>query len=98
MSVKILIKRIVPESKAREIIPLFRRMRGMAMDQEGYIAGETLRNLNKPDEFLIISSWRSSSDWNKWLESGERKNIQDKIDSLLGGSTKYEIFHYGFKE
>lgn len=98
MAVKALIKRVVPESKAREMIPLFRQMRALAMNQDGYISGETLRNLNNSEEFLVISSWQSSDAWIKWLKSAERQQIQEKIDALLGGQTKYEIYHYGFSE
>ena len=96
MAVKALIKRVVPEAKAREMIPLFRQMRALAMNQEGYISGETLRNLNNQEEFLVISSWQSSESWVKWLNSSERQQIQEKIDTLLGGQTKYEVYHYGF--
>jgi len=98
MAVKILIKRRVPEEKAKDMIPLVRQMRAHATSQDGYISGETLRNLEKPEEFLVISTWESSNDWKKWLASQERKEIQDKIDSLLGGKTDYDIFHYGFTE
>jgi heme-degrading monooxygenase HmoA len=98
MAVKALIKRIIPESKAREMIPLFRQMRTLAMNQEGYISGETLRNLNNPEEFLVISSWQSSGDWERWLTSPERQKIQVRIDDLLGGQTRYDIYHHGFSE
>ena len=98
MAVKILIKRIVPANKARDLIPLFRKIRTLAVDQPGYISGETLRSLDSPEQFLVISTWQSSDDWKNWLASDERKEIQNKIDSLLGGRTEYEIFHYGFTE
>ena len=98
MAVKIFIKRQVPEEKAREIIPLVRQMRSLATNHEGYISGETLRNLERPEEFMVISTWQSSQDWREWIKSEGRKGIQDKIDSLLGGETEYDIFHYGFKE
>ena len=98
MAVKVMIKRRVPQSKAKEIIPLFRQMRVQANNQSGYISGETLRNLELPEEFMIISTWESSDDWKNWLKSNDRKKVQDKIDALLGGETKYEIFHYGFRE
>ena len=98
MAVKVLIKRIVPEEKAREIIPLFRKMRSLATVQQGYISGETLKSLDSPDIFLVISSWRTSDDWEKWLLSKERQGIQHEIDELLGGNTEYEMFHYGFSE
>ena len=98
MAVKILIKRTVPENKAKEMIPLFREMRTLATNQSGYISGETLKSLDKPDTFLVISTWKSSEKWEKWLLSKERQEIQDKIDALLGGKTEYEMFHYGFAE
>ena len=98
MAVKILIRRIVPENKARQMIPLFRKMRMLANEQSGYITGETMRNLENPDEFLVISTWETSDDWKRWVQSKEREQIQSQIDDLLGGKTDYEIFHYGFAE
>jgi heme-degrading monooxygenase HmoA len=98
MAVKVIIKRTVPPEKGRSMIPLFRQMRALAMNQDGYISGETLRNLNNPDEFIVISSWQSSENWNNWLKSENRQKIQKQIDELLGGRTQYEIYHYGFSE
>ena len=98
MAVKILIKRKVASDKAREMIPLFRQMRALATNQPGYISGETLKRLDSEDEFLIISTWHSSDDWNTWLHNEDRKKMSEKIDALLGGETEYEIYHYGFSE
>ena len=98
MTVRILIKRNVPRDKAKEMIPLFREMRVLATNQPGYVSGETLKSHDIPDRFLVISTWQSSDYWEKWLLSKERQEIQDKIDSLLGGKTEYEMFHYGFAE
>ena len=98
MAVKILIKRKITIDKAKQMIPLFRKMRSMAIGQPGYISGETLKRLDEPGEFLVISTWHSSDDWKNWLESEDRKKIQNEIDDLLGGDTNYEIYHYGFTE
>ncbi len=98
MAVKVLIKRVVPEGKAKEIIPLFRKMRSLATVQQGYISGETLKSLDRPNIYLVISNWKSSDDWEKWLLSKERQAVQHEIDELLGGNTEYEMFHYGFAE
>jgi heme-degrading monooxygenase HmoA len=98
MAVKVLIKRSVTQDKAKALIPLVRKMRASAARQEGYITGETLRSLDNPEEFLVISTWQSSDDWKKWLQSEERNKVQKEIDDLLGGETNYEIFHYGFSE
>jgi heme-degrading monooxygenase HmoA len=96
MAIKVLIKRRVPLEKARETITLFRQLRILATAQEGYISGETLRSLDTPEEFIVISAWQSAQDWKNWLASQQRKEIQSKIDQLLGGETTYDIYHYGF--
>ncbi len=98
MAVKVLIKRRVPAAKAKQMIPLFRKMRALAAEQPGYISGETMRNLDDPEEFLVISTWRASEDWKRWLESSERRGVQEQVDALLGGKTEYAIYHYGFSE
>jgi heme-degrading monooxygenase HmoA len=84
MAIKILIRRNVPEKKAREMIPLFRKMRTLANEQPGYITGETMRNLEKPDEFLVISTWETSDDWKRWVQScwAAKQNTRSFITGL----------------
>jgi heme-degrading monooxygenase HmoA len=98
MSIKVLITRTVPQEKARDMLKLFMEMRSLATGQEGYISGETLKSGDRPDVFLVISTWASENDWENWLKNKERQAIQDKIDTLLGGNTSYEMFHYSLRE
>ena len=95
MAVKILITRTVPNDKAHAILKLFREMRALATSQTGYISGETLKSLDEPGVFLVVSTWQSVEDWNNWLNSKDRQSVQAKIDDLLGGKTAYQAFHYG---
>lgn len=95
MAVKILITRTVPHDKARDMLGLFRKMRALATAQTGYISGETLKSLDEPDVYLVISTWQSVEDWNTWLNSKQRQEIQNQIDGLLGGRTEYQAYHYG---
>lgn len=95
MAVKIIIKRNVPKDKEANLLPLLIQLRALATAQPGYISGETLRNMNSPEEYLVISTWQSAEDWEKWIGSPQRAEIQDKIDSLLGKKTTYETYLYG---
>jgi heme-degrading monooxygenase HmoA len=98
MAVKILIKRSLPldKDKARYIISIFRQLRMLALEQEGYLSSETLRNINNPQEFLVISTWRSLDDWQRWFNSSKRKELHSKVDALLEGGTTYDAYEYGF--
>jgi heme-degrading monooxygenase HmoA len=95
MAVKIIIKRRVSKDKEANLLPLLVQLRALATAQPGYISGETLRSMQHPEEYLVISTWQSTEDWDKWLSSAQRAEIQDKVDSLLGQETIYDIYLYG---
>ena len=92
--IRIHIRRKVPEDKADDLKLLINQLRGMTMGTPGYIAGETLKRVDKPGESLVVTKWQSEFYWKQWLQSKERSEIQDKIDRLLGEETQYEIYEY----
>ena len=92
--IKIHIKRKVSEDKKEELTLLINQLRSITMGKPGYIAGETLKRLDKPGESLVVTKWQSVYYWNQWFQSKERSEIQDKIDQLLGEETQYEIYEY----
>jgi len=92
--IRVHIKRKVPEDKEEDLRVLVNQLRAVTMGQQGYITGETLKRVDKPGECLIVSKWQSVNAWNRWIESKERAEIQDKIDRLLGEETRYEIYEY----
>ena len=95
MAVKIFIKRVVNENKAKDLLPLFRHLRNLATNQPGYISGETLRSIDNPNEYLVISTWQSFDNWREWVVRRERIETQNEIDARLDHDTTYEIYHYG---
>ena len=95
MAIKVLIKRKVMETKSKELNLLFIKLRSLAMEQPGYIGGETLKRVDAPGEYLIVSRWQSIDDWTKWLVSKYRRDIQGEIDALTDSETKFEIYTNG---
>jgi len=94
MAVKIIIRRNVPKEKEPELLPMLIQLRALAVSQPGYISGETLRNVDNPEEHLVISTWQSTDSWKSWLSSKQREEIQKRIDSVLGMETQYAIYYY----
>ena len=94
MTVKIIIKRNVPKEKELELLPLVKELRKLTTQQNGYISGETLRRIDSPGETVVISTWESAEDWNRWVNSPDRITIQEKIDVLLGKETTYGIYSH----
>ena len=95
MAVKIIIRRKVSKGKETQLLPLLIQLRTKAVTQPGYISGETLRNANDPEDYLVISTWKSVEDWKVFEASRARTEIVSKIDSLLGEKTSFGIYYYG---
>jgi heme-degrading monooxygenase HmoA len=94
MAIRVLIeRRIVPENQP-VLSSLLMRLRGKAMQARGYISGETLRSLQDPNEYLVISTWNSLDDWKRWEAEKERQEIQSQIDSLLRAPALERVFVY----
>ncbi len=92
MTVKIFIKRKVQEEGLAELNFLLKRLRALTLEQPGYISGETLNRLDKPNESMVISTWNSLEDWNKWVNNPKRNEVQVQIDNLIGQESEYAMY------
>lgn len=92
MAVKIFIKRKVTGKEGIELSLLLQKLRGLTLNQPGYVSGETLRRIDSTDEWMVISTWRSVEDWNNWVNDDRRRVVQAEIDALLGTETEYAIY------
>jgi heme-degrading monooxygenase HmoA len=92
--VKVLLERTIKGKHVGEIVRLLRQMRVLAMQQPGYISGETLHDLDNPNHYLVISTWESLVHWQAWLENPKRLVMQEEIDSYLDSPTQIRIFTY----
>ncbi len=95
MVVKVLIKRKIQEGKSREVFALLNRFRSDAMNQRGYISGETLFNYDHPSEILVVSMWQSIDNWLVWKENKERKANETLLERYLEDPTEYTTYVLG---
>ena len=94
MIVKVMIKRKIQEGKAREVFTLLNKFRSDAMNQKGYISGETLINHDDPREILVISMWQGMENWLKWKENPERNANETQLERWLEEPTSYSSYVY----
>ena len=92
MPVQVIIKRKLIIDKPDKIFPLLSVLRSRAKQQPGHIDSTTLKNIDKPEEFMVISTWETADDWKTWYQSKERRDIQGQVDSLIGERTHYSIY------
>ena len=95
MAIKTLLERKIVPGNELALINQLIGLRSKALHAKGYICGETLRSLDDPFEYLVISTWKSLDDWERWEENRERQKIQREIDSLLLTPTVQRVFRHG---
>jgi heme-degrading monooxygenase HmoA len=73
MAIRVLIERRIVPGNELALSDLLIKLRSKAMHAKGYISGETLRSVDDPFEYLVISTWNSLDDWKNWEADKERQ-------------------------
>ena len=95
MAVKVLIKRRIKEGKTKEVFALLNNVRTTAMNQKGYITGETLISYNDPRSILVVSTWQSIEHWLNWKDNKERRANEARLEQYLEFPTEYDEYIFG---
>lgn len=95
MQAKILIRRKFMAGKKSEIIALLKELRSGALQQPGYISGETLASVDQPQTLMVIGTWRDMESWHNWQENDTRKTLETMLATYQEGSTEYQEFILG---
>jgi heme-degrading monooxygenase HmoA len=56
-----------------------------AQDQEGWIGGQLLRPLDRPDERLIVGTWESRAHWEHWHDAPAFRSTRERLEGLQTG-------------
>ena len=95
MQAKIIIKRKFVKGKQKEIIALLRELRSIALQQPGYISGETLTSSDDPQMLVVIGTWQNMESWHNWKENNTRKTLEKMLETYQEESTQYSEFTLG---
>nr|AJG38146.1 antibiotic biosynthesis monooxygenase [bacterium enrichment culture clone fosmid MGS-K1] len=92
--VRIIVERRVKEGKDNDLLEMLRELRARALHQPGYVSGETLVGNDDPSLYVVISNWASGEDWEKWANSKQRKDLDEKIKPLLSTPSQVTVLRY----
>jgi len=97
MAVKVIIRRQIGEGHLEEAYKLLTRARYNASYQEGYISSETLTSIDNANSVVVISTWESIENWEKWKNSDIRSDGESRLDEITDVPAEYETFTMGVK-
>jgi heme-degrading monooxygenase HmoA len=92
--VKVMMERTIKGKQVHDIVRLLRMLRVKAIQQPGFISGETLHAVDNPNHYLVIGTWENLADWEAWFCNPERKEMQADLDKFLEEPTKIRVYTY----
>ncbi len=94
MSVKIFIERKFEKAPLPENFKVINELRRVALQQQGYVTGETLVNF-EDNHIVVLSTWVSLDDWRVWSNSRERTELENELIPYMKGPVKIRQFIAG---
>jgi heme-degrading monooxygenase HmoA len=88
MAVRVIIQRWVRYGREAELRSALEQMRVQALDQPGYVSGETLRCPTDPSLWVVVSSWETVADWQRWAQGPDRAEFETRIAHLVAVPTQ----------
>jgi heme-degrading monooxygenase HmoA len=89
--IRVLLERQVAEGMEEDYRRTLVEMRNEAVRFPGYVEGESLRDPNNPQHNVVISSWRSLEDWERWVSSSIRERVLATISPMLEEPEKITV-------
>lgn len=90
--IRVLIERQVAAELEAHYDQAARETLQKAMHVAGFISGEALHNVDNPSHRLLLATYRSVNDWNRWYQSEERREMMERIAPMLEKEETITIF------
>ena len=80
---RVLIERRIREGAGPEYERVQRELRFQALREHGYLTGETWRDLDDPNHYVVVSTWRGRHDWDGWATCDARCAVLERLSPLV---------------
>ena len=92
--VRVIVERRCKPGKEAELAKLLAELRTTAMGWQGFVTGQTLRSVDDPSCYVVISTWLDADLWNAWATSAARQKVASKIEATLVVPEKISVFSF----
>jgi heme-degrading monooxygenase HmoA len=96
--IKVMIDRHCQSGKESELKHLLIELRMEALQRHGYVSGETLREVDDPLNFIVISMWTTLEYWKAWDTARQRLAIEEMIDTLLIAPRQVRVLREDYED
>lgn len=89
--IRVLIERAVAPGLEQAYEEAVRKTLSHAVSQPGFISGESLRNVRRPNHHVVLCSWRTERDWQNWYASPERRECFMMVRPMLENEERITV-------
>lgn len=92
--IRVLIERHIADDLAEHYEKAARNTLQKAMQAHGFISGESLHNTKDSNHRIVLATYRTIQDWQRWYSSPERKEIMEAIMPMLETEEKITVLEH----
>lgn len=89
--VRVLSERIMVPGREALVKKLMLEVEHSVRKQPGFIRGEVLKDVNKPNSYMILTEWESQKHLSTWFGTDFYKNQTQQLNSILQKPSGYRI-------
>ena len=98
--IRVIIEREVAEGLEEFYETAIANLLDVMAGARGYLSGESLVDIHRPNHYVVVTRWTDETAWNKWFISGARQQLLDAISPFLLADEKFTLmkqlhFHQG---
>jgi len=91
--VRVLSERVMVHGAEHKVKLLMERVVHKVRLQPGFVRGDVLTEIKKPDIYIVLTEWESVKHLDKWLANAEYQKLVAEMDGILGRPVRYNVFH-----
>ena len=89
--IRVIIERHIAETMEINYEDAAKDVLQLAIKADGFISGESLKDIRNPRHRMLLCKWRSAADWDRWYNSAERKGVMSKLNLMLETGEKISV-------
>ena len=89
--IRVIIEREVAEGLEEFYESAIASLLGVMANATGYLSGESLVDIHRPNRYVVVTRWVNEAAWNRWQSSGERQEMLDAIRPFLLNDEKFTL-------
>jgi len=89
--IRVIIEREIAEGLEEFYETAIANLLGVMANAAGYVSGESLVDIHRPNHYVVVTSWTGEEAWKRWYISSERQQMLDAIRPFLLNQEKFTL-------